>query len=98
MTKLGIQMQGMDNEIALLAAGPFGKKINPPTEDPFPNTRTIIRVYMDDNASNDLIRQGAAGGRAWADFVAPYMRPWVHAVETWNEPSGEFLFQVAGRK
>jgi len=98
MTKLGIQMQEMDNEVALLASGPFAKKINPSSEDPFPQTKTIIRVFMDDDQSNNLIAQGRDGGVAWAEHVAPYMKPWVYAVEAWNEPAGKFLFNRPGRK
>jgi len=64
------------------------KMINPPEQDPFPGVKMVGRTYMDDDASNAMIAQGAVGGIQWfnefKDFYAS--RPYVHAWEFINEP------------
>jgi lysozyme len=99
MSKLGWQFQGSDGAVAGFVNSEYVKVINPGTENPFPGRKVIMRVHMDEDVQNAMILKGAVGGDELFNLLRPWMtaRPWVYAVETWNEPLAEGLFVQAKR-
>ncbi len=98
-SKLSWHFQGMDNAVAATVNSEYVKVVNPPEQDPFPGRKVIVRVHMTEEQQEAMIRKGAAGGRDLFELLRPWMaaRPWVYAVETWNEPLGLGLFEPAKR-
>lgn len=86
--KLAWQFQMIPGEIAALVNSEYVKVIDPGTSDPFPNSKTIVRMFMPDAESNALIWRGAAGAEDW--FRKMYTkfeaRSWAWAFEGPNEP------------
>jgi hypothetical protein len=68
----------------------FVKVMDPPQDNPFAGLQVnvIARTYMPDEASNELIWQGAQGARTWVHGWLPFYtsRPWVSHWELPNEP------------
>jgi len=98
-SKLSWHFQGMDNQVAALVNSEYVKIMDPPAQNPFPQCKVIARFHLDEGAKEEMVRRGAQGGREWFEYLRPRMaaRPWVHAVETWNEPLGIGLFDPAQR-
>ena len=90
-SKLSWHFQMLDGTVAAIAAGSgaaYIKVMDPPSNNPFPGKIVIGRTYLDDNDSNVLVAQGAAGADAWfARFLPVYQsRPYVQWWEGPNEP------------
>lgn len=99
MSKLGWHFQQTDGAVAGFVNSEYVKVINPGTENPFPGRKVIMRVHMDESVQDAMILKGAAGGEELFSLLRPWMkdRPWVYAVETWNEPLAAGLFVQAKR-
>lgn len=99
MSKLGWQFQGMDGAVAGFVNSEYVKVINPPITNPFPGRKVIMRVHMDESVQDAMILKGTAGGDDLFNLLRPWMkdRPWVYAVETWNEPLAAGLFVQSKR-
>lgn len=99
MSKLGWHFQQTDGAVAGFVNSEYVKVINPGTENPFPGCKVIMRVHMDEDIQDAMILKGAAGGEELFSLLRPWMkdRPWVYAIETWNEPLGAGLFVQAKR-
>lgn len=74
--------------VAAASGATYIKVMDPPETNPFPGKQIIGRTYMDDNESNALAAQGAAGADIWfAKFKSIYLsRAYVGWWEATNEP------------
>ena len=99
-SKLSTHFHGMDNAVAALVNSEYVKVMAPPVQNPFPQCKVIARWHMTESQQDAMIVQGAAGGRELYEFLKLQMeaRPWVYAVETWNEPLAMGLFDPVKRK
>jgi len=66
----------------------YVKVMDPPEDDPFPNSKVIGRRFIGDKKEEELVRKGEAGAEEYFELVRGYCeeRPWVHAWEGVNEP------------
>lgn len=91
MSKLGLHLQsfpGWVPEFLRVSGAPYIKILDGPEDNPNPGTRVIVRGFMPDHESNELIWRGAAGADAWFGRWRPWMqaRGWAWAFEGPNEP------------
>ena len=102
VSKLAWHFQGMDNEVAALVNSEWVKAINPSEQNPYPRCKVIARFVFpdDDGYSNEMVHKGADGARKYVARLKPEMalRPWLHAVESPNEPLAGDLFSKKWRE
>ena len=99
-SKLSTHFHGMDNAVANTVNSEHVKVMAPGEQNPFTQCKVIARWHMTESQQDEMILKGVAGGRELYEFLKPKMdkRPWIYAVETWNEPLAMGLFDPAKRK
>ena len=90
MSKLGWHFQALHlADWQSLVNSEYVKIIDPPTNgNPFPHSKILGRTMMDDNASNQLIKEGKQGAIKWFNHFLPRYAEcqYVHAWLAPNEP------------
>jgi hypothetical protein len=88
-SKLGYHFQVIPSWAQRQSYAEFIKIIDPPSYNPFPNSKIIGRHYISDDESNRMVMAGKVGAREWfgACLDSYNKSPYVYAWEGPNEPS-----------
>lgn len=98
-SKLSTHFHWMDNAVASTVNSEYVKVMDPGEQNPFTQCKAIARWHMSESQQDEMILKGAPGGRDLFNFLKPRVdaRPWVYAVEAWNEPLAMGLFDPVKR-